>query len=257
VAVGRISLRLEIEGLREIQRNLRQAFSPSKRASIIAKAMEKAVVPVELALKRLAPLGPTGNLREAATSVVVPYPLDGNAVGLVGFLRTGERESVSAQGGAVQKGPDRAFHQYWLEEGTDERQFTKPSDTAFYRRPHSRTRKTGNTEEVSGHMVVGQGGYIASSFNKLGPFKMIRDPSRKSRVVTDPPYFYAFFMKKSTPFSIRGVTPGGTNGTPPLQAAFDETQSTVAEILSRELRISLEEIWVGLRTSTSPIGTLP
>jgi hypothetical protein len=34
---------------------------------------------------------------------------------------------------------------------------------------------------------------------------------------------------------------GGSTGQPPLKTAWDRTQATVAEILQRELRLSLEQ----------------
>lgn len=256
MAIGRIELSAEIVGLRQVQANIRTAFRPQKRATIIERAMEKALVPVKSALQRTTPLGPTGNLRRAIDTKVVPYPFDGNAVGIVGFRRTGKRQSRSAAGGSVRIGPDRAFHQWWLEEGTRDRYIGTVANIGFFRRAHIRKGKDGSEFAVRGHQVARQGGYIASSYRELGPFRFRRDESRPDRVVTDPAYPKAFFRKSSKPIVITGVTPGGVSGQPPLQAAFNETQSTVAEILSRELRIALEDIWSGLTTSTSAIGTI-
>jgi hypothetical protein len=51
------------------------------------------------------------------------------------------------------------------------------------------------------------------------------------------------------------MNPGGS-GSPPLQTAWARTQSTVAEILQRELRLSLEQALDTLsQRSTGTIGT--
>jgi hypothetical protein len=44
---------------------------------------------------------------------------------------------------------------------------------------------------------------------------------------------------------------GGSTGQPPLQTAWDQTQSTAAEILQRELQISLEAALDALTRSAS------
>ncbi len=107
-------------------------------------------------------------------------------------------------------------------------------------------------------MVKGQNAYIASSFSKLGPFKFVPTPrppkgEEGHRVETEPGYPQAYFKKSKTPIQIPPMLPGG-KGQPPIKTAWNDTKSVVAEILSRELRISLEQAFQTLvRTST---GTL-
>jgi hypothetical protein len=246
-----ISLTLEQTELRELQAALGRVFKPGEKAQILKRALEKAVAPVLARLKQTTPLGPTGNLREAATSKVIPYTRSGNAVALVGFQRAGRQRSDSAAGGTVRAGNDRAFHQWWLENGTQPRQVGKLSDTPYTRRAHQRRTRSGTVADVQEHTVKGQGGYIASSFNRLGPFKMVKDPSQPSRVITEPGYQRAFFRKSKTPITIPAMPVGGSTGQPPLQTAWDQTQSTAAEILQRELQISLEAALDALTRSAS------
>lgn len=256
MAIGRIEMNAEIEGLDTLLKNARQVLRPQPKSRIVEKAMKKAIVPVVSALQRTTPLGPTGNLRRAIKSKVVRYPLDGNAVGVVGFQRSGRARSDSAAGGTVRVGPDRAFHQWWLEEGTQQRYVGKLSNKPYTRKAHQRKMKSGTVAEVREHSVRGQNAYIASSFNRLGPFKMVKDPQQPSRVQTEPGYQRAFFMKSSQPIVIPAMNPGGSTGQAPLKTAFDQTQSTVAEILSKELRISLSQVWANLSISTSSTGTI-
>jgi len=261
MAIGRIELNAELEGLDALLKNLSQALRPDQKSRIVEKAMKKAIQPVVAALQRTTPLGPTGNLRNAISSKVVRYPLNGNAVGVVGFQRAGRARSDSAAGGSVRIGPDRAFHQWWLEEGTQERFVGTLSNKPYIRKSHQRRMASGVVAEISEHTVKGQGGYIASSFKRLGPFEMEKTPRPPRgepghRVQTKPGYPRAFFKKSSTPITIPAMTPGGSTGRPPLQAAFDQTQTTVAEILSRELRVALEQVWANLSISTSSTGTI-
>jgi len=235
-----ISLSVDQTELRELQAALGKVFTNSEKTQILKRALEKAVAPVLARLQQITPLGPTGNLQRAATSKIIGYSRSGNAVALVGFRRAGRQRSDSAAGGTVRAGNDRAFHQWWLENGTQPRQVSKLSDKPYTRRAHQRRMKSGTVAEVQEHSVKGQGGYIASSFNRLGPFKMVKDPSQPNRVITDPAYQRAFFRKSKTPITIPAMPLGGSAGQPPLQTAWDQTSTTAAEILQRELRISLE-----------------
>lgn len=255
MAVAGIELTAEIAELRELQTAIGRLFTPAEKTKILKAALAKAIEPVFTRLQSLAPIGPTGNLRRAVAKKIVGYSRSGNAVAIVGFRRAGLSGSVSAAGGSVRAGPDRAFHQWWLEQGTRARQVNTLSNQPYTRKAHQRRMKSGTVSQVQEHIVKGQGGYIASSFNRLGPFKMVKDPTQPSRVVTEPSYQRAFFKKSKTPITIPAMPPGG-NGPPPLKTAWAETQATVAEILQRELRISLEQAVSTLSArSTGTIGT--
>jgi hypothetical protein len=242
-----IQLSIDQAELQGLQAALGEILRPDAKAVILAAALEKAVLPAFLRLKEVTPVGPTGNLRRAATYKVKPYPIQGNAVAVLGYTQANRAASQSAQGGKVQSGPDRAFHQWWLENGLRQRTISTLADKPYTRKAHTRTMKSGKVAEVRQHQVARQGGYIASSFKSLGPFEMSPTPRMPrgsgsgQRVQTRPEYDKAFFKKSSNPIIIPPMPPGGTTGRPPLQTAFNQTQARVAEILQAELRISLEK----------------
>jgi hypothetical protein len=254
MAVAGIEITAEMAELRQLQQDIGRLFSLDDKARILKAALTKAIEPAFQALKQTAPLGPTGNLRRAVAKKVIAYTRDGAAVAVLGFRRAGLARSESAAGGTVRSGPDRAFHQWWLEEGTQARQVSTLSNKPYGRKGHLRRIKGRPAVEVRPHIVQkGQGGYIASSFNRLGPFKMIRTDD--GRVQTEPGYPNAFFRKSKTPITIPAMNPGGS-GEPPLKAAWGRTQPTVAEILQRELRLTLEQALDTLsQRSTGTIGT--
>lgn len=254
-----ISISAQFEGLRNLGDALGQVFRPDEKAEIMFNALEKAIDPVKLRLREVTPLGPTGNLKRAVDSKVVKYSRDGTAVGIVGYRRSGKGGSASFGGGTIRVGPDRAFHQWWLEEGTKQRQISKPADKPYTRLAHRRTLKSGKVVDVRTHEVKRQGGYIASSYAELQEFTVLKTPrlprgQQGQRVQTDPAYPGAFFKKSSTPITIPPMPIGGSTGRPPLTTAFQQMQPRVAEILQRELRISLEDALSAItKTST---GTL-
>lgn len=262
MAVAGIKLDINTQELRDLRDRLK-SFFPNKQASqILGAVIRTAIRPTVNRLRARTPVGPTGNLKRAVASKVVTYKADGVAVGLVGYTRAGKQTFGSAAGGTVRAGKDRAFHQWWLEYGTKNRKNFAPKARSYARRsptkPFVRVRR-GVQEVVQGkgvlHLVQEQSEtYIASSFNRLGPFKIIRQIGRDGRVQTDPAYPRAFFRKSKTPIDLAGVTPGGLTGQPPLRTAWTDTQAEVAEILRRELTVSIEQAWAALRYR--PSGTV-
>lgn len=241
-----ITLSVDQQGIRDMVEALGRLFPDRSKASILAAIMRKALKPGLEKLQEVTPVGPTGNLRLAASTKVVTYARDGVAVGLIGYQRSGRQPSESAAGGTVRRGKDRAFHQWWVEQGTQPRIVAKLSNTPYGRRGHLRRVPGKPAVEVRPHMVSGQNAYIASSFNRLGPFKVQPTPRVPSggegqRVQTDPPYPRAFFKKSKNPIVIPAMPLGGTAGRPPVETAFRESQQAIAEILQRELRLTLEQ----------------
>lgn len=277
MAVAGIQITAEIAELRELQQALGRIFTPADKARILRDALKKALAPALERLKQNTPEGPTGNLKRAASIKIVPYTRNGNAVGLLGYRRAGQGSSEAAQGGRVRKGPDRAFHQWWLEEGTQERVidtatpprtyersgYTKPG---FSRGGFQVTRK-GKTFRVASHRVSGhavtahrvkqtKSSYYASSYNELGEFTIQKFRLGEKGFVTSPAYPNAFFKRSSNPIRLPAVRPGGESGRPPLKTTWEQTSTTVAEILQRELRISLERALQTLfRSSRGTIDT--
>lgn len=249
-----IEVSAEIVGLRDLQNKLRAAYSKLESARILGEALRDACFRVELRLREVTPEGPTGNLRRAIDTKVREYPLDGNAVGLVGFRKTGGGRSQSAAGGTVRRGPDRAFHQYWLEEGTNDRVIDTLSRTPYLRKSHRRVTRSGTVTQVAEHTVIrGQGGYIASSFNRLGPFGF--SPTERGtipqRVQTQPGYPNAFFKKSGTPIRIPPMPVGGSTGRPPLATAWANKRAEVREVLARRINAELAKKWENLGTEAA------
>lgn len=259
MSVVGIRLSTEIPQLQQLKDGIGRLFTPKEKSQIMREAIKKAIAPTLERLKQVSPVGPTGNLQRAADSKVVPYPADGVAVGLVGFRRSGRQSSESAAGGAVRAGKDRGYHQWWLEQGTQDRFVSKISNTPYTRKAHQRRMRSGTVADVQQHTVKGQGAVIASSFNKLGPFKMNRTERREDgqRVQTDPAYQRAFFKKGKqgeSAIKMAAVTPGGKAGLPPLQTAWDQTRPTVQDILIRELQLTIEQT---LDSLVQQAGSLP
>jgi hypothetical protein len=257
MAVAGIKITADFPELKALGDGIRRLGDKKFTAQALKDALEKAIFPAYMRLREVSPVGPTGNLKRAATYVAKAYPKDGTAVGLIGYKRSGTADAESAQGGSIKVGPDRAFHQWWLEFGTASRpvpgkrpKIAQPVQRKYQRRspttPFTRTRRRNGqviTEVVQGsgvlHKVQEQTPtYIASSYNKLGAFTFEKISGK--RVQTNPPYPNAFFKKSKTPIVIAPTPAGGVAGRPPVRAAFDETQGRVAFILTQELGISLQ-----------------
>jgi len=251
MAVAGVSLSLDTSELLRLQESLGKVFDNQGLADTLADALDKALFPAMRRLRENTPVGPTGNLKRAVNMKIVKYKNSGVAVGLIGYNRAGVGKSSSAAGGTVQAGPDRAFHQWWLEYGTNQRVVAKLSNKPYQRKAHQRTMKSGKVASIKAHQVSGQNAYIASSYNKLGPFTMAKGTD--GRVQTDPAYPKAFFRKSKTPIVIPAMNPGGS-GEPPVQKTWREYQGKVAERLTSELRISLERAVEALTyTSTGSV----
>lgn len=243
-----ITITIDQTQLREMEKALGKVLRDNpEKAKRMEAVLEKAIQPAFRRLYETTPVGPTGNLQRARSYKIVQYPLDGVAVAILGYRRAGRAASSSAAGGSVQKGPDRAFHQWWIENGTNERVINKRADKPYSRKAHTRRMKSGVVAQVRQHDVARQGGYIASSFGRLGPFEMLPTPrmprgsGNPQRVQTQPGFPNAFFKKSSEPIRIPPMLPGGRAGQQPLQTAFDTSRLQVAQILQRELRLTLEE----------------
>jgi HK97 gp10 family phage protein len=218
----------KIGNLTELREKLKQ-FPNVVASKLLASALRKAIKPAEAALRAVTPQGPTGNLARAVNTKVKTYTKDGAAVGLIGFNRSGKGASRSAAGGSVDAGTDRAFHQGFVEFGTKQRRIDK-----FSNKPYQRKSKKGLV-----HWVSGQNAYIASSFNRLGAFRLVK--RNDGRVETDPAYQKAFFKKSRNPIVLNAMPRGGKSGNPPIEAAWRNSQGEVAQILSDELSVSIDD----------------
>jgi hypothetical protein len=238
MAFAGIKISADFPELNSVRRGIQNLGEPKFTATALHDALKKAIQPAYLRLQQLTPVGPTGNLKRAASFLVKKYPKDGNAVAMIGYRRSGRADSQSAQGGKVRAGKDRGYHQWWLEFGTQERLINRKSVEPYGRRGHMRRVPGRPAVEVKAHRVEkGQNQYIASSFKKLGPFKMV--PTGDNSVRTDPAYPNAFFKASRDPIIIPPVKPGGLMGIPPVRSAFEDTQGQVASILTQELNLTL------------------
>jgi hypothetical protein len=279
MAVAGISLNINTEQLRDLRDRIKAFFPPKEASEVLGEAIEKAIWPAFRRLGEVTPRGPTLNLYRARSMKVKKYPRNGGAVGLIGYRRAGAEKSESAQGGAVRVGPDRAFHQWWIERGTKERKiqkavvprqhtrrgFVRPDVTlkASIRRAHTQNRggklvpikehsvrsRTIAAHPVSAHTVTPvRPMYFASSYRELGEFEIVKIQGTKGKkFTTDPAFPKAFFKKKAVPFTLPPVQPGGVAGKPPVQTAWDQTQGEVAQYLQRELSLTLAQAWAALR----------
>lgn len=259
MAVAGIKISAQFPGLEQLRTELLRLGDRRAMSVILGDALEKAIYPAYLRLREVTPDGPTGNLKRAINTKVKAYPQDGGAVALVGYERAGQGQSVSAQGGRVRAGKDRAFHQWWIEFGTKPRQISRLSNKPYARSGHQRKLKSGKVVDVAPHSVSGQNQYIASSYNSLGEFELLQTPRVKGqsrRVETSKSYPNAYFKASSTPFQIPPTPRGGVAGQPPVQTAFEDSQSKMAFILAQELRISLTKAWntLTIRDSGSITG---
>jgi hypothetical protein len=203
--------------------------------TMLRAALQKAIEPAFTALGNVTPVGPTRNLYRARNKKVVVYQKDRVGVGLVGYTQSGKADNTSAQGGKVRAGRDRAFHQWWIENGTKPRKIVTLAN-----KPYQRRSKNGLV-----HWVSGQNGYIASSFNGLGPFKIRK---QGNSFTTKPGYPKAFFVKRSQPFTIPATPAGGVARQPPVQTAWQRSQSQVASVLREQLSMSLERALESIAT---------
>ena len=246
-----IAISLDAADLKAKQKALANLFGPDGNkglSQVLGDALEKAILPAYLRLREVTPVGPTGNLQRAVDQKVVMYPKNGGAVGLIGY-RQSSKEKGTAGTGSVRLGKERGFHQWWLEFGTKERVVEAVSNKPFQRKAHTRRMKSGKVANVSAHQVRGQGAIVASSLKARGPFEINPDGTKSQP--------YAFFMKgKKGEGAIRlpAMQPGGRAGRPPVQTAFNQTRNQVAEILTRELSISLDAALA--KVANSSTGTI-
>jgi hypothetical protein len=212
-------------------------------ARVIGAGLKRAAAPGEKALKQITSKGPTGNLRRAIRTLVKRYPRDGAAVAVVGFIKAGTGKAKSAGGGSVKKGSDRAFHQFWIEFGTKDRVIRTPGDKPYRRSSPKEKRKlikaVGKKQArellARTEVVKGQGGYLASSFGRLGPFTFKRGKVAAARVQTTPGYPKAFFVKSKDPIHLRSMLPQR-----PVATAFRMSRAAIAGNLEAEMQKALE-----------------
>lgn len=205
-----ITFSANFEKLEELRTALKNIFSKQELAAVLQDSLEIAIWPAFLLLQEFTPRGPTGNLRSAVAYKTKAYPRDGNAVGLVGYIKADKGDTAGAP------------HQWLVERGT------KPRQLKFSNRPYQRRSKLGLV-----HTVRGQNSYIASSFRKRGGFKIATDSGDK--LTTNPASPQSFFRKVSSPGQLKPMPAGGAARRPPLQFVYDRSLPQVTQKLESEL----------------------
>lgn len=211
-----ISFSANFDKIDELRTALKNIFSKPDLAVVLEDALEIAIFPAFLLLQEFTPRGPTGNLRAAVAYKTKAYPKDGNAVGLVGYMKADKGDTAGAP------------HQWLVERGT------KPRQVKLSNRPYQRRSKLGLV-----HTVRGQNSYIASSFQKRGGFKIARNGD--GSVTTSPQTPQAFFRKISSPGQLKPMPAGGAARRPPLQFAYDRSLPNVTQKLESELTQRLND----------------
>jgi hypothetical protein len=221
-------------------------------ARVIGAGLRRAAKPGEDALKQLTPKGPTGNLRRAIKTIVKRYPRDGAAVAVVGFVKAGSGKSKSAQGGTVKKGPDRAFHQFWMEFGTKERQtsssiassfatlgpFKLKSNAANAKRSRKALNRAKRLERRAGKQRFQDEASAAAMMRQRA--SGLRAASAMyagaaSRVQTSPAYPKAFFKKSKEMVKLAPVAAQHL-----VRTAYERSKSAIAANLTTEMQKALE-----------------
>lgn len=199
--------KVEFPELQAIRDELKARFSPSVRAKFLGAALKAATDPTAKDLKTntKAAFGKvTGNLYRSVTSVVKRYPKTGNAVGLVGYRKSGTSKLMFSRGN-VRRGADYAYHAGLLIFGTKSR----------------RTKRKG----------------IASSYNSRGSFSIKKKAKRgkyagSTRVRTTPKYPKAFFKKGEKG---RGVNLGKIHGNDVLMRTFNQNKGEIRSKLAEQM----------------------
>lgn len=192
-------------------------------AKHMGAALGKAIDPGFKLLKSLTPRGPTGNLRRAIRKKTKRYTggptsknqakSPGAAVALVGYVAPPRKKA--AETAANEKG----YHGGFLEFGTKERK-TK--------------------------------GYIASSFRRSGPVKVVV-AKRSGKITTKPkpPKGFVRAVPKGGTVDLGRFPIGGKAGVPPIKTAFERAQPAIRSAMNIELTKSLNN---ALKELASPFG---
>jgi hypothetical protein len=208
-----IEVKIEFPDLPQLKKGF-QTLRASIAKRSIGAALKRAMQPAVQALQKTTPKGPTGNLRKAIFATTKTYK-SGNVVGLIGYRKAGTGKTSTNAGGTVRKGKDFAYHQGLVEFGSKNKRVTKK-------------------------------GNIASSYNRLGNFKIKKPSSRgqfagSNRVETTPKYPKAFFKRAPSGQSadLGDMPIGGSSGDPPVRTAYRMSKSRIQSLLPTEMTKAL------------------
>ena len=109
MAVAGIKIGVEFPELAALRQGIRALGDKKAAAELLGEALERAIFPAYLRLREVTPVGPTGNMKRAATYKVKVYPRTGGAVALIGYTRAGAAGSSSAAGARLRPDPIGRF----------------------------------------------------------------------------------------------------------------------------------------------------
>jgi hypothetical protein len=198
----RLKFDVELPGLAELRREFRQLPS-NVAARYLGSALKRAIRPLQTAIRRNTPRGPTGNLQKSVGIKARTFPKKGTAYVLVGYQNSGGERG-------------RGYHQGLVEFGTKRRQ-TKGRIASSFNFPLSQPRKNFTIQ------TIGRG-------------------KNKGKLRTSPRPPKAFFKsaKSGQTVDLGQMPKGGRKGNPPIATAFAQTKATVSSELFLQLEAALE-----------------
>lgn len=104
----------DFDGLAEKFRELPKSLA----SAAIGAGVKRAMKPAQEALKRVVPVGPTGNLRRGIATKAKRYPKSGAAVAVVGFRKPNSKGPPRDGVKRRNKASDKTQHQFLVEYGT-------------------------------------------------------------------------------------------------------------------------------------------
>lgn len=251
VSLSKNTIKLEGPDLYEIRDEFKK-LPKNIAARVIGAGLKRAIAPGVAALKKVTPAGPTGNLRRAIKAIVKRYPQNGAAAAVAGFQKAGTGKSRSAAGGTVKKGPDRAFHQFWLEFGTKERFTTSTIASSWGRLGKFKIKSNAKNAKKSRKSIrqarrlelrsmrsrfqdeASAGGMMRQRASGLRQNAAMY-AAAASRVQTTPAYPKAFFKKSRLRVRLAPVV-----AQYPVRSAFMASKAAIGDNLEREMRAALE-----------------
>lgn len=252
-----VDVKVEFPELQQLKAAFQQ-LRPSLARKHMGAAIRRSLTPGLNALKSNTPRGPTGNLRRAIASKVKTYK-SGNAVGLVGYVAAGSGKSLTAGGGKVRKGKDRAFHAGFLEFGTKDRVTKGPYASSFNTLGPFTIKSTGREFRASRRLARQAQRLFARAGrqrfqDQASAAEMMRGRARSlldaasvkasqgTRVQTSPKYPKAFFKRvpKSQRVQLGEMPIGGRTGKPPVKAAYQQSLGSMRGELMKNMALSLQ-----------------
>jgi HK97 gp10 family phage protein len=198
----RIKFDVNYPGLESLRREFR-LLPNNVAARYLGSALKKAVRPLQSAIRRNTPRGPTGNLQKSVGIKAKTFPKKGTAYVVVGYQNSGGDRG-------------KGYHQGLVEFGTKPRQ-TTGRIASSWNSPKSAPRKGFSIQNITRGRNKG-----------------------KLRTSPKPPKAFFKSAKAGQTVALGQMPKGGRKGQPPIKTAFAQTKSTVESDLRLQLEAALE-----------------